>query len=86
MCSGTELSQFLRIFLPTLIPKRQFWIYIYLFQTKLFHPKLTVSTMTDFDIRVFFSFFLFWMGTSPVLPLTGFTFLNLFDLLESLVM
>ena len=36
----------------------------------------------DFDIVIF----LFWMVTFPVLPLTGFTFLNLFDLLECLVM
>ena len=27
-----------------------------------------------------------WMGTFPVLPLTVLTFLNIFDLLESLVM
>ena len=36
----------------------------------------------DFDV-VNFSFF-FWMGTLFVLPLTGFTFLNLFDLQQSL--
>ena len=37
----------------------------------------------DFDI-VDFPFF--WMVTFPVLPLTGFIFLNLFGLLECLVM
>ena len=36
----------------------------------------------DFDIVNF----LFWMGTFPGLPLTVCTFLNLFDLLECLVM
>ena len=36
----------------------------------------------DFDIVNFH----FWMVTFPVLPLTGFTFLNLFGLLECLVM
>ena len=36
----------------------------------------------DFDIVLF----LFWTGKFPVLPLTVFTFLNLFDLLECLVM
>ena len=36
----------------------------------------------DFDIVNF----PFWMVTFPVLPLTGFTFLNLFGLLECLVM
>ena len=33
-----------------LIPKPQFWIYIYLFQTDLFRTKFMVSAMTDFDI------------------------------------
>ena len=37
----------------------------------------------DFDIV---NFFHFWMVTFPVLPLTGFIFLNLFGLLECLVM
>ena len=37
----------------------------------------------DFDIVNFPSF---WMETSSVLLLRGFTFLNLFDLLECLVM
>ena len=37
----------------------------------------------DFDI-VIFPFF--WTGRSLVLPITVFTFLNLFDLLEYLVM
>ena len=36
----------------------------------------------DFDIVIFH----FWMVTFPFLPLTGFTFLNLFGLLECLVM
>ena len=36
----------------------------------------------DFDIVNFH----FWMVTFPFLPLTGFTFLNLFGLLECLVM
>ena len=36
----------------------------------------------DFDIVIFH----FWMVTFPVLPLTGFTFLNLFGLLECLIM
>ena len=36
----------------------------------------------DFDIVNFPS----WMVTFPVLPLTGFTFLNLLGLLECLVM
>ena len=36
----------------------------------------------DFDIVNF----LFWTGTFPFLPLTVFTFLNIFDLLECLVM
>ena len=35
----------------------------------------------DFD----FDIVNFWMVTFPVLPLTGFTFLNLFGLLECLV-
>ena len=39
----------------------------------------------DFDI-VNFLFFFFILVTFPVLPLTGFTFLNLFGLLECLVM
>ena len=39
----------------------------------------------DFDI-VNFPFLDVWMVTFPVLPLTGFTFLNLFGLLECLVM
>ena len=30
--------------------------------------------------------FLFWMGTFPVLHLTGFTLLKLFDFIECLVM
>ena len=45
--------------------------------------KFMINAMTDFD-TVFFLFF--WMGTFPVLPLTMLTFLNLFDLLECLVM
>ena len=36
----------------------------------------------DFDFDIFH----FWMVTFPVLPLTGFIFLNLFGLLECLVM
>ena len=36
----------------------------------------------DFDIEIFH----FWLVTFPVLPLTGFIFLNLFGLLECLVM
>ena len=39
----------------------------------------------DFDFDIV-NIFLFWAGTFPVLPLTVFTFLNLFDLLEFLVM
>ena len=35
----------------------------------------------DIDIKISF----FWTGTFPVLPLTVFTFPNLFDLLECLV-
>ena len=37
-----------------------------------------------FDIVSKFSFF--WIGMFPVLPFTVFTFLNLFELLECLVM
>ena len=55
MRSGTELSQFLRLFRPTF----------------------------DFGI---INCFVFRLVTFPVLPLTGFTFFNLFDLLECLVM
>ena len=58
-----------------------FWICIYLFQTDLFHLKFMISAMIL--IRYIFHF---WMVTFPVLPLTGFTFLNLFGLLECLVM
>ena len=39
----------------------------------------------DFD-RVFSFFFFFWTGTFSVLLLTVFTFFNLFDLRECLVM
>ena len=39
----------------------------------------------DFDI-VNFPFFFFWMKTFPILPLTVFNFLNLFDLHKCLVM
>ena len=59
-----------------------FWICIYLFQTDLFHLKFMISAMTGFDIVNF----PFWMVTFPVLPLTGFTFLSLFGLLECLVL
>ena len=39
----------------------------------------------DFDFDIV-NIFHFWMVSFPVLPLTGFTFLNLFGLLECLVM
>ena len=39
----------------------------------------------DFDFDIVF-FFHFWMVMFPLLPLTEFTFLNLFGLLECLVM
>ena len=42
------------------------------------------NTRDDFDFDIVN--FHFWMVTFPVLPLTGFTFLNLFGLLECLVM
>ena len=40
----------------------------------------------DFDFYIVNLHFHFWMVTFPVLPLTGFTFLSLFGLLECLVM
>ena len=39
----------------------------------------------DFDFDIV-NFSIFWMVTFPVLPLVGFIFLNLFGLLECLVM
>ena len=41
-----------------------------------FHPIFMICAMTDF------SFFFFLMETFPVLPLTVFTFIKSFDLLE----
>ena len=35
------------------IPKPHFWIYIYLFQKDLFHPKFIISAMSDFDMVIF---------------------------------
>ena len=64
-----------------LIPKLD-WIYIYLFQTCLFHQKNDKRDDFDFDIVNF----PFLDRDVPVLPLTVFTFLCLFDLLECLVM
>ena len=54
-----------------------FRIYFYLFQTDLFHPKVMISTMSEFDIVsfpfFFFFFFFFWMGKFPVLLLTAYS-------------
>ena len=57
-----------------------FFIFIHLFQN---HPKFMISAITLILTKYFFRF---WTGTFPVLPLTVFTFLTLFDLLECLVM
>ena len=56
---------------------------LHLFQTDLFHLKFIISVMTLILIQYIFHF---WIVTFPVLPLKGFTFLNLFGLLECLVM
>ena len=58
--------------------KRNFFIYIYLFQKVLFHPKV----MVDFDVVNF----LVLDGDVPRPTCYGFIFFNLFDLLECLVM
>ena len=64
-------------------PKPHIWINI-LFLTELFQTKFMISAMTL--IFTFVSkFSSFRIGMYPVLPLTEFTFLNLFDLLECVV-
>ena len=60
-----------------------FWIYIFLFLVDLFYQKI-YDKRDDLFLRSKFSFF--WMGTLPVIPLMRFTFFNLFNLLECLVM
>ena len=66
-----------------LIPKPHIWINI-LCLTDLFQTKFMISAMTL--IFTFVSkFSSFRIGTYPVLPLTEFTFLNLFALLECVV-
>ena len=45
-----------------------------------FVPSKIYDKRDDFDFDIVFHF---WMVMFPILPLTGFTFLNLFSLLES---
>ena len=45
-----------QIKLMLLISSPNFCIYIYLFQTDLFHPKFMISAMNDFDILIYFPF------------------------------
>ena len=56
---------------------------IFGFTLDLFHPKI-YDKRDDFDFDIVN--FPFLDGDVPVLPFTVFTFLNLFDLLECLVM
>ena len=49
----------------------------------LFHPKSVINLLTLILTK---QSFLFWVVRFSVLPLTGFSFLNLLDLLECLVM
>ena len=64
-----------------LILKPHFWIYIYLFQTIFFSSK-SYDKRDDFNFDTVY--FPVWMVPFPVLPLTRFVYLTLFDLLERL--
>ena len=67
-----------------LIPKPYFWNYIYLFQMYLFRQNFMTSVMI-YDVDMVLNL-PFWILMFHVLPLTGFTFLSIFQLLKCLVM
>ena len=67
-----------------LILKPHFWIYIYLFQMGLFHPKFMIGARDDFDFDIVN--FPFLDGDVPRTTSYGVYIFNLFDLLECLVM
>ena len=60
-----------------------FFFFIYLFQMDLFHLKFMISAIDDFDFDIVT--FPFLDGDVPYFISKGFKFLNLFGLLECLV-